>query len=62
MKAIEFNTIIEADGVIELPDYYKNKCEGPAKVIILQEEVANPKDKVEQEYAKVKEIIKAIQD
>ncbi|PSR54473.1 hypothetical protein AHMF7605_13600 [Adhaeribacter arboris] len=62
MDAIEFNTTIEPNGIIQLPDEYKNIYKGQVKVIVLKEEDSSTKEKVELQYAKLKATIKEIQD
>lgn len=62
MDAIEFKTIIREDGTIEVPEKYKNFSSGQIKVILLKDDLTNTKDKVAQQYEKVKAIIDEIQD
>jgi hypothetical protein len=44
MQAYEFNSVVE-DGIIHIPDEYKNIISSPVKVIILAENEFKPNGK-----------------
>ena len=62
MDAIEFNTTIETNGIIHIPEKYKDTYQGQVKVIILKEDDTSTKEKVESQYARLKATIREIQD
>lgn len=62
MNAIEFKTTISAEGIIQLPEKYKNFSRSQVKVIILKEEEVSTRDQVADQYAKLKAVIDEIQD
>ncbi len=62
MKAIEFTTNVKIDGIIQIPEQYRDFSKGYIKVIILKEEGLSTHDTVAQQYAKMKAVIKDIQD
>ena len=62
MDAIEFKTTIRSDGTIKLPEEYKNFSTGQVKVIMLKDNKESPRDKVTEQYQKLKSVIDEIQD
>ncbi|MDQ4141160.1 MAG: hypothetical protein M3142_11630 [Bacteroidota bacterium] len=62
MEAIEFKTVIGSNGLVQIPDKYRDSYKGSVKIIILKEEETSSKEKVALQFDRVKAIIKEIQD
>ncbi len=62
MEAIDFKTIITSNGIIEIPEPYKDFSQGLVKVIILKEKEISYKDELARRYAKLQAVIEEIQD